>query len=110
MRRVLFVLAIGLTLGCPATRPGTTPPEPDSDAGRVLQALVLLRQAHPPGGASGVLRANPPAGVLAYECTHTSEQGIAACEQRCLAIQANAEEQHLSCGCHSVEGGCGCNC
>ncbi len=44
-----------------------------------------------------------------FECTGNSAQSIAACEQRCLAIQTELEDTNApEGGCSSINNGCEC--
>lgn len=108
MRIVLLLLLVSLTVS--ACKPAS-----ETSASNEFQAMELLRDSdnNPSSDQPFNISVSYDSGldVAKFECTSTtSQQALAACEQRCLAIQSNAEENHLLCGCQSINNGCSCDC
>ncbi len=72
-----------------------------------LLASELLSRSAADDGLSLVIASN--GNTASFECTGNSEQSIAACGQRCLAIQNELESTHApEGGCSSINNGCQC--
>ncbi len=115
---VTFSLAIALAVaGCAQTEIATTGGQLDADRGEIypgerrnavlmLHGLELIARAEPTDAKQVIAIEGDRS---AYECTSQTRQGLAACEQRCLAIQAELEDPNTpEGGCSSINNGCSC--
>ena len=82
-------------------------------ASRAMTALAVLQMARGDEDVALSLTVRPGR-AAAFSCTGTSGQSIAACSQKCLALQTGDAwgpgEVPPPCGCSSINNGCECTC